>query len=451
MCKEGHNCTPRPSTVRKGLGICRTCSAAKLATGKADFLETLAQHGAILAPGAQYANGKTRGDIICSRGHSASPRPASVHAGAAICITCDKGSYDLQTRFFELVRDLGGEVTTGSDYEDLASPVEIVCAAGHKVSPRPRDVVRTGVLCQHCAQAPKDRFLEAVRRQGARLADGELFVNTKVKVILICKAGHACTPAPSSVIAGQGVCKTCAGVDPAASRERFLRLVLEQGATLAPGSDYTGKDVAVRLVCRNGHMCTPMPSSIFQGRGVCRTCAGFDPVAAEVKFRALMVSYGATIETGEVYKGSTESVRAVCANGHSCNPVPAEVIRGRGFCRACVISFNRVYLLRHREVRCLKVGVASTSERVTDHLRRGYELVDEWLDLSHSQAVFLEHAVLSWWRSQGWSLVAGAPKDGRTETCSDEHLRETLSYVQKQRYALDTLVPDERSISDASF
>lgn len=53
----------------------------------------------------------------------------------------------------------------------------------------------------------------------------------------------------------------------------------------------------------------------------------------------------------------------------------------------------------------------------------------EWRDLEHDAARMTERAVVAWWREHGWGPMETAPRDGRTETTSDEHLQETLAYL----------------------
>jgi hypothetical protein len=64
-------------------------------------------------------------------------------------------------------------------------------------------------------QASADRFFESVARLGASPSPGATYRGTTTPVALICEAGHACTATPSSLVRGQEVCETCAGLIPA--------------------------------------------------------------------------------------------------------------------------------------------------------------------------------------------------------------------------------------------
>lgn len=57
--------------------------------------------------------------------------------------------------------------------------------------------------------------------------------------------------------------------------------------------------------------------------GICRTCAGRDPVVAEAAFRARLAQLGATLL--EPYKNALYSHQVRCAAGRLCTPRPNSV------------------------------------------------------------------------------------------------------------------------------
>ena len=63
-------------------------------------------------------------------------------------------------------------------------------------------------------QASTDQFFESVARLGASPVPGATYRGTSTPVPLICAVGHACTATPSSVLRGQEICDTCAGLGP---------------------------------------------------------------------------------------------------------------------------------------------------------------------------------------------------------------------------------------------
>ena len=86
-------------------------------------------------------------------------------------------------------------------------------------------------------------------------------------------------------VGGSGICLRCAGMDTADSEAKFLARLAELGAK--PAYDrYRGANKPHRVICADGHECSPRPGGVRLGRGICATCAGKDPAAAEAAFRA---------------------------------------------------------------------------------------------------------------------------------------------------------------------
>ena len=56
---------------------------------------------------------------------------------------------------------------------------------------------------------------------------------------------------------------------------------------------------------------------------------------------------GAALAPGGAYRRNNTPVPLICAQGHACSPQPTNVIQGHGICGECIASFDRVYLLRH--------------------------------------------------------------------------------------------------------
>jgi len=122
-------------------------------------------------------------------------------------------------------------------------------------------------------------------------------------------------------------------------------------------------------------------------------------------------------------------VQLICENGHVCNPRPFCVMRGDSVCGECVVSFDRVYLVKHVATGAIKVGIASGDARVNAHVGRGYELVVQWLGMTHARAREVETQAHAWWRAKGWQAVDAAPKDGWTETAGMQHLSDTRAWM----------------------
>ena len=154
----------------------------------------------------------------------------------------------------------------------------------------------------------------------------------------------------------------------------FRDRLAEIGATqLEP---YRAGHIPVRMRCAAGHECAPQPSSVMAGRGICRTCAGQDPAMAEAAFRARLAELGATLL--EPYRGAVYTHQVRCAFGHICTPRPNSVQQGRGICRACAGRvWDVFYVVVNRPAFRIKFGITSGDprDRLATHRLSGYEEV----------------------------------------------------------------------------
>jgi len=321
VCAHDHRSARRPSDLHQGQG-CLACAGKDPASAKAAFLASVDALGAQLAEGASYVNGSTPVRLICAKGHACSPWPASVQRGRGICLTC-AGMNPLAARasFLMAVAAQGGTLVEGAVYVNTHTPVQLICAKGHRCSPSPTSVRQGGGVCRACAgQDPilaEFEFLAALDAFGARLAKGAVYVDSTKPIKVICAKGHKCSPRPSGVQRGRGICLTCAGMDPAATKEAFLAEVAACGATLAEGSNYVKSGTPVKLICAHGHLYSRRPNDLQQGKRTCLACAGRDPAVAEASFLAAVAGFGAKLDVGAAYGGSKRAVRLICAQGLS--------------------------------------------------------------------------------------------------------------------------------------
>lgn len=178
------------------------------------------------------------------------------------------------------------------EYVNTNTPVACVCAEGHSCHPTPHALAWAGIclICAgKCPNVAEAKFRARVVELGGQVV-GE-YVNGGTPVACICSGGHKCTPWPNSVVQGQGLCRTCVGLDPVATEIAFRARIAEMGGRVV--GTYVGKDRPVECVCPEGHACRPSPSSIRQGRGMCTQCAGkswdvayvvASPAAGRIKF-----------------------------------------------------------------------------------------------------------------------------------------------------------------------
>ncbi|MCX4458536.1 hypothetical protein OOK58_42240 [Streptomyces sp. NBC_01728] len=212
-CAKGHGGATRPSDVRKGRGICRTCSGRDPKATEAAFLARLAEEDAIL----------------------------------------------LEPKW------LGNK-----------EPHRVRCAKGHECAPRPNAVLKGQGVCWHCSgrspRVAEAAFLARLAEEDATLLEPK-WLGSKEPHRVRCAKGHECTPRPNSVLKGNGICRTCAGRDPEATEAAFRARVIESGAVLLE-SVWLGGHTPHRVRCAKGHHVTPRPKSVLRGQGICRLCKG---------------------------------------------------------------------------------------------------------------------------------------------------------------------------------
>jgi hypothetical protein len=315
-CSAGHHAYPRPATVQQGAGPCWECSGRSPVTAEANFRERLAELGATPLYDT-WAGANAPLHIRCRAGHDAYPTPAAISQGQGPCKTC--GGRDpavAEAAYRARVKELGG-TPLFERWRGNKAPHEILCPQGHKIAPRPNDVMN-----------------------------------------------------------GSGLCKTCAGQDPAACEARWLARLAELGAT--PMYDrWAGRQNKHAVTCAAGHLVYPRPDSIFLGHGVCVICAGLDPATAEANFRERLAELGAT-PLYDTYLGSGRGHHIRCAAGHDAYPTPTKVQQGGGVCAACSHELPTVfYVLENPDDRIAKFGISSIEgrRRLSDHRRFGYDVV----------------------------------------------------------------------------
>ncbi|MEW2066673.1 hypothetical protein [Streptomyces sp. NPDC007346] len=304
---------------------------------EAAFRARLAELGATLLEPAWLGNGQPH-RVRCAAGHDCTPRPNSVQKGRGVCRTC-----------------------AGSD------PATAEAA-----------------------------FRARLAELGATLLEPAWLGNGQPHRVR-CAAGHDCTPQPRSVQGGRGVCRTCARRDPASAEAAFRARLAELGATLLEPA-WLGATRGHRVRCAAGHDCTPRPNGVQQGEGICRTCVGMDPATAEAAFRARLAELGATL-LEPVWLGNDRGHRVRCAAGHDCTPRPSHVQQGGGACRSCAGKvWDAFYVVRDDVRDVLKLGITSGDPRprLRTHARAGFRAVLRvHRDLPGDVAPALERTVLA--------------------------------------------------------
>lgn len=93
-CVNGHDCYPHPAAVRKGLGVCRTCSQRDPARAETEFIERLKHLGATPTYGKWTGVDKPH-TVRCANGHDTSVRPGHLRDGRGVCRPCSLNRQDV--------------------------------------------------------------------------------------------------------------------------------------------------------------------------------------------------------------------------------------------------------------------------------------------------------------------------------------------------------------------
>ncbi|MET8624658.1 hypothetical protein ABZW30_13030 [Kitasatospora sp. NPDC004669] len=245
------------------------------------------------------------------------------------------------------MRDLAGTVLEPT-WLGALTPHRALCAAGHPCSPRPGDVQQGRGLC------------------------------------MACRNDH---PGNTARIARMK----------ATAEQAFRARVQELGGTVVEPV-WLGNNHPHRVVCRSGHACTPRPAAVQQGQGLCRVCAGNDPASCEQAFRARVAQFGGTV-LEPVWLGRDTPHRILCPAGHQVTPRPGSVLNGSGMCRLCAgKTWDVFYVVADDNRGWIKFGVTSgdPAHRLNTHARAGFtRTVRRLADLPDGTALELERSVLA--------------------------------------------------------
>ena len=198
--------------------------------------------------------------------------------------------------------------------------------------PTPNDAQKAKGICRVCAgndpAAAEAAFRARLAALGAELLEPK-WLGAQKKHRVRCSAGHECSPRPSDVRQGHGICRTCVGQDPVTAEAALRARLAELGAEMLGPYVNTKTPVAVR--CAAGHDCSPAPGSVLGGNGICLRCAGMDIADSEAKFLARLAELGAK-PAYDRYRGANKPHHVICAAGHGALPRPGGVRLGRGIC-----------------------------------------------------------------------------------------------------------------------
>jgi len=235
------------------------------------------------------------------------------------------------TNFSERVKQMGGKVV--GEYKGKDIPVKCICILGHQCNPRPNSIRQGGGICNICSEKDSEtarhNFIQRVGEFEGKVI-GE-YKRSDIPVECICSQGHVCYPTPTSVQRGGGICKICASCDFETARAHFIQRVEQTGGKVI--GEYRNTNTMIKCICSQGHVCYPRPTSVQQGGGICKICAGCDLETARARFTQRVEQLGGKV-IGE-YRNNSTPVDCICPQGHPCNPRPGNVNSGQGMCRLC--------------------------------------------------------------------------------------------------------------------
>jgi hypothetical protein len=233
---------------------------------EAAFRAHIAEQGAeVLEPG--WLGSKKPHRVRCAQGHLCHPKPRKVMEGVRICTTCPgKKSAETERRFRAEVASQGGRVI--GEYAGINERIACICAAGHPCTPLPTLVLGGGGVCPvcsgRCQVAAGDAFRAGIAAQGGSVIGD--YVNAKTPVACICAAGHECKAWPEVVKRGDNMCRVCAGQDPQFAAEAFRGVIALRGGRVV--GEYVNSQTPIECMCPRGHLCAPLPNNVQRGQGM---------------------------------------------------------------------------------------------------------------------------------------------------------------------------------------
>lgn len=93
VCKAGHSTSKRPSGLRDGQGLCLTCANKDPIEAENGFHERVENLGGTVL--GKWINALTPTHVICRNGHDCYPRPGNIKQGRGICRFCSNKTWDI--------------------------------------------------------------------------------------------------------------------------------------------------------------------------------------------------------------------------------------------------------------------------------------------------------------------------------------------------------------------
>lgn len=286
-CPFGHIKEITPATFKKK-PVCSVCPS----TAEINFISSIENMGGIVV--GKYKNSYTKVDCLCLNNHNCSPLPSSIRKGRAMCTMCSHRSSLLsQQEFFNSIKKLGGIVV--GNYINISTKVDCLCPAGHQCAPTPNSIQRGQGMCLECVgRSPivsEKNFVENIKNMGGIVVGN--YVNSRDKVECLCPLGHICFPTPACIKNGQGMCFDCSGRSPNIGLKNFKEGISKQGGQIL--GEYVNSRTKVKCLCSKNHICYPTPNCIKSKQGMCLECVEHSSEVSYQNFKDIITSQGGEI------------------------------------------------------------------------------------------------------------------------------------------------------------
>lgn len=137
LCPNNHECAPRPKHILAEGGMCRVCANTDFAAAEKVFLANIEKLGGIVL--GQYQGAHLPVKCVCKNGHECTPRPQHLRNGGGMCKTCaGRDTAAAEAAFRTTIIELGGQVI--GQYRGSHVPVKCICSKNHDCAPAPSDI-----------------------------------------------------------------------------------------------------------------------------------------------------------------------------------------------------------------------------------------------------------------------------------------------------------------------
>jgi len=418
----GRTVSPHYSSIKQGRKGCAYCAGKKVDPSEAIKIMQLSR----LQPLEDYPGSNKKWKSRCLECQEiVYPQYSNIRQGSGGCKKCAGLIVD-PVEAKRLYESLG--LSTSEVYPGASQPWRGTClTCNNKVAPRYSDL-KNGKSngCEYCGGS-KVNPIDALNFMSAKGFKTSIsFPGAMTGWKGNCsKCKNEIFPRYSSVKAGQGICKYCAG----RALSKRDALILLTNAELEPLEEFTkaGNKIKCKcLVCKR-----TVEARLFglaQGEGGCAFCAGRKVDAEEAVSR--MLEYG--FETLVIYPGSHAPWKSRCVQcGKISTPAYGNVtLLGSGciYCNRDNGAYDGsisglFYLITNPYLSSHKVGITSNerkSDRLKVHKSSGWETFKILEFKDGSEALRVEREILDWLRIElnlgPYLSKEEMPQGGHSET-----------------------------------